>query len=106
MIIYIVDASEGSTGKNIFLYGHLDKQPWGEGWHEGLSATNPVIRGEYMYGRGSSDDGYSPLGCMLAVKAAQEQGAIHPRIAMVLETEEESGSPCMMELLTLAKDII
>ena len=50
------------------LYGHLDKQPWMDGWDEGLSPTDPVIRGEYMYGRGGADDGYSPFTCMLAIK--------------------------------------
>jgi acetylornithine deacetylase/succinyl-diaminopimelate desuccinylase-like protein len=52
------------------MYGHLDKQPHGEGWFEGLSATKPVIRGDLMYGRGSSDDGYAAFACMLAIKAA------------------------------------
>ncbi len=52
------------------LYGHLDKQPWGEGWHEGLHPTDPVIKGDLMYGRGSSDDGYAPFTCILAIKAA------------------------------------
>ena len=52
------------------LYGHLDKQPHGVGWAEGLSATDPVIKGDLMYGRGSSDDGYAAFASMLAIKAA------------------------------------
>ncbi len=68
MVVYVVEPSPGAT-KNIMLYGHLDKQPYGPGWEEGLSPTDPVIRGEYMYGRGSTDDGYSAFACMLAVKA-------------------------------------
>lgn len=52
-----------------------------------------------MYGRGSSDDGYSAFTCMLAVKAGQDQGAAMPRICLVLETEEESGSIHLLELL-------
>ena len=43
------------------LYGHLDKQPHGEGWEEGLSPIIPEIRGDHMYGRGSSDDGSNSL---------------------------------------------
>ena len=54
------------------VYGHLDKQPYGVGWDEDLSPTNPVIKGDLMYGRGASDDGYAPFSCMLAIKAAQE----------------------------------
>lgn len=88
------------------LYGHLDKQPWMDGWDEGLAPTEPVIRGEYLYGRGGADDGYSPFTCMLAVKNLQEQGVPTPRIALVLETEEESGSPNLITLLTVAKETI
>ena len=57
-----------------------------------------------MYGRGSSDDGYAAFACMLAVKAGQEQGVKMPRICMVLETEEESGSENLIPLLKQAKD--
>lgn len=59
-----------------------------------------------MYGRGSSDDGYAPFACMLGVKAAQEQGVKMPRVVLVLETEEESGSPNLIKLLDEAKDYI
>lgn len=52
------------------FYGHLDKQPWGTGWDEGISPTDPVIKDGKMYGRGSADDGYAPFFTMLAVKAA------------------------------------
>lgn len=69
LICYLVQPSEGVTA-NVMLYGHLDKQPYGEGWREGLGPTTPVIEGNLMYGRGSSDDGYAPFACMLAVKAA------------------------------------
>lgn len=105
LIVYVVDPSEGAT-KNVMLYGHLDKQPWGAGWEEGLLPTDPVIRGDYMYGRGSSDDGYSAFACMLAVKSVQTAGGKLPRVVLVLETEEESGSPNLLTLLALAEPVI
>jgi len=86
------------------VYGHLDKQPYGEGWE--TSPTDPVIKGDIMYGRGASDDGYAPFSCMLAVKAGQDQGLKMPRICLVLETEEESGSPNLIPLLKIAKEAI
>ena len=67
MLVYTIESSGGST-KNILLYGHLDKQPWMDGWDEGLGPTNPVIRGEFLYGRGGADDGYSVFTSMLAIK--------------------------------------
>ena len=77
-----------------------------DGWDEGLAPTDPVIRGEYLYGRGGADDGYSVFTCMLAIKNLQLQGVPVPRCAMVLETEEESGSPNLIPLLTVAKEMI
>jgi len=106
LIVYIIDKSEGASDMQIMFYGHLDKQPWCEGWHEGLGPIDPVIRGDYLFGRGGGDDGYAPFSAMLAIKNAQMQGATHPRIAVVLETEEESGSPNLINLLTVAKDCI
>jgi acetylornithine deacetylase/succinyl-diaminopimelate desuccinylase-like protein len=66
MVVYIVEPSEGST-KNVMLYGHLDKQPYGVGWETG--PTDPVIKNGFLWGRGSADDSYSPFACMLAVKS-------------------------------------
>lgn len=105
LIVYVVDPSEGCS-RNVMLYGHLDKQPWGKGWDEDKHPTDPVIVGDHMFGRGSSDDGYSPFSCMLAVKSIQQAGGKHPRVALVLETEEESGSPNLIKLLTLAESTI
>ena len=105
LVVYVIEPSSG-VSTNVMLYGHLDKQPWMEGWDEGLEPTLPVIRGDYLYGRGGADDGYSAFSCALAVKAAQEQGAKNPRIALVLETEEESGSPNLVTLLNEAKNFI
>lgn len=105
LIVYVVEPSEGAT-KNVMLYGHLDKQPYGPGWREGLSPTDPIIEGEYMFGRGSADDGYSAFACMLAVKSIQQAGLRLPRIVMTLETEEESGSPNLLALLKEAEPLI
>ena len=105
MVVYVVEPTQGCT-KNVMLYGHLDKQPWMDGWNEGLGPCEPVIRGEYLYGRGGADDGYSAFSCMLAIKNLQLQGVKLPRCALVLETEEESGSPNLLRLLDIAKEFI
>ena len=102
LVLYIVENSDPQA-KNIMLYGHLDKQPWFSCWKEGLHPTDPVIEGDYMYGRGAADDGFAPFSVMLAVKNVQEQGQKLPRIVLCLELEEESGSPNLVELLKLAE---
>ena len=67
LIVYVIEPTGGST-QQVMMYGHLDKQPWMDGWADGLSPIEPVTRGEYMYGRGGADDGYSVFSCMLAIK--------------------------------------
>lgn len=66
LVVYVVEGHDSES--NLMLYGHLDKQPWMDGWFEGLSATEPVIRNGYLYGRGGADDGYAVFACMLAIK--------------------------------------
>jgi len=103
MVVYVVEGSEG-VNKNVLIYGHLDKQPYGAGWE--TDPCDPVIKNGRMYGRGGGDDGYAPFSAMLAIKAAQDQGAKMPRVAVVLETEEESGSPNLIPLLKIASESI
>lgn len=102
LVVYVHEAE----GPNLMFYGHLDKQPHGDGWDEDKHPTNVTIKDGWMYGRGCSDDGYAAFSCLLALKAAQEAGIKLPRVAIVLETEEESGSPNLLFLLDQAKDLI
>ena len=90
---------EGKGSQNIMIYGHLDKQPHLDGWKEGTGPVSPAIIDGRLYGRGSSDDGYVSFALLLAIKNALDQGATLPRIALVLETEEESGSRSLEYLL-------
>jgi len=90
---------EGTSPVNVMLYGHLDKQPHMEGWKEGTGPTTPVVIDDHLYGRGASDDGYVPFMCLLAIKNAIEQGKSLPKICIVLECEEESGSTDLVYLL-------
>lgn len=102
MYIYL---HEQADAPNLMFYGHLDKMPHCEGWEEPKHPTNPVTIGEWMFGRGSSDDGYAAFTVLLAMKAAQVQGKRLPRVCLVLETEEESGSDSLLFLLSKARDL-
>lgn len=84
---------EGEISDTILIYGHLDKQPEFTGWHDGLGPWQPVIREERLYGRGGADDGYALYAAIAALKSIQEQQLPHPRIVVLIEASEESGSP-------------
>ena len=70
-LIIDVAANAGSTSvsqdKTVLMYGHMDKQPFGEGWD--TDPCDPVIKDGLLFGRGSNDDGYSLFTAILAIKA-------------------------------------
>jgi acetylornithine deacetylase/succinyl-diaminopimelate desuccinylase-like protein len=82
----------GDTRETVLLYGHLDKQPPMDGWHEGLGPWTPVIKAGRLYGRGGADDGYSAFASLTAIQALKQQGIPHARCVIIIEACEESGS--------------
>ena len=90
----------------MLLYGHVDKQPPSEGWHDGLGPYKPVVRDGKLYGRGGADDGYAIFSMMTAIRALQDRGENHPRCVFILEAGEESGSPDLLHyVMKLSKEI-
>jgi acetylornithine deacetylase/succinyl-diaminopimelate desuccinylase-like protein len=83
----------------VFMYGHLDKQPPMAGWEEGTGPYDPVIKGDKLYGRGTVDDGYSVYAGLMSIKALQKLGLPHDRIIFLMEGEEESSSPNLMQYI-------
>ena len=96
----------GTKDGNILMYGHLDKQPEMEGWNEDLGPWKPVIKDEKLYGRGGADDGYALFASVASIKALKEQNIDHPRILVLIEFSEESGSPDLPYYMDLCADII
>jgi len=82
----------GESDDTVLLYGHLDKQPPFEGWHEGFGPWTAVIKDGRLYGRGAADDGYSAFAAITAIKAVQMQRTPCARCVVIIEACEESGS--------------
>lgn len=92
----------GESSETVLLYGHLDKQPPMDGWHDGLGPWTPVIKGGRLYGRGAADDGYAAFAAITAINALKQQRLPHARCIVLIEACEESGSgdlPYYIELL-------
>ena len=77
-----------------------------EGWEEGLGPWNPVMKDNKLYGRGGADDGYALFASISSVLALKEQGIDHPRILVLIEFSEESGSPDLPHYMELCADKI
>ena len=82
----------GTGDDTVLLYGHLDKQPEMQGWHDDLGPWKPVRKGDKLYGRGGADDGYAAFASLTAIRAMQLQGVRHARCVILIEACEESGS--------------
>ncbi len=81
----------GAVEGTVLLYGHLDKQPPLGTWSEGLGPFEPVRRGDLLYGRGTADDGYAVFAALTALEVLG--AAPRPRVVVLIEASEESGSP-------------
>jgi len=93
LIFFEVPGEGTRSDETVLFYGHLDKQPEGEGWTGGRTAWEPSFDGTRLYGRGGADDGYALPASVTAIRALAEQGAARPRCVGVFEAGEESGSP-------------
>ena len=90
--LLFIEVEPHESEQSCMLYAHIDKQPPMGDWADGLGPCQPVVRDGKLYGRGAVDDGYGFYASVLAVKALQEQGLPCPRIVMLFEGCEESGS--------------
>jgi acetylornithine deacetylase/succinyl-diaminopimelate desuccinylase-like protein len=92
--LLVVDAPATGTGTGtVLVYGHLDKQPPLGEWRDGLGPFTPVREGDRLYGRGVGDDGYALFAGVSAVELLDEAGIGRPRVVILIEASEESGSP-------------
>ncbi len=103
VITVTIESTGGGDGTAV-LYGHLDKQPPLGEWSEGLEPFNPVRRGDRIYARGVSDDGYSIFAALSALEAMEANNVAHSRCVVLIEACEESGSPDLEAYLDALKD--
>jgi len=96
----------GTIEGNILMYGHLDKQPEMSGWESDLGPWKPIIKNDKLYGRGGADDGYALFASVSSIQALKEQNIDHPRILVLIEFSEESGSPDLPHYMERCSDII
>jgi len=98
--------SSNSSAPMLLLYGHYDVQP-AEPLEEWSSPPfEPEVRGENIFGRGASD----MKGPLMAYLAAREStiaaGPLPLSIKILIEGEEEVGSPHLEALMTREKDLL
>ena len=98
--VILVDVP-GSISGNVLMYGHLDKQPEMDGWNKGMGPWKPVIKNNKLYGRGAADDGYALFASICSINALHKQKIDTPRVLLLIEFSEESGSPDLPHYMDL-----
>jgi len=90
----------------LLIYGHYDVQPpdpvdlWKTGPFE------PTIIGDRLYGRGSSDMKGQIIASLSAVESILKQGNIPLNIKVLIEGEEEIGSPNLAAFIQEQKELL
>jgi acetylornithine deacetylase/succinyl-diaminopimelate desuccinylase-like protein len=91
----------------VLVYGHYDVQPAGEEEAWQTPPFEPAVRGERMYGRGTSDDKGPMLAALGAVeRLLEERDGLPVNVRILLEGEEEIGSPNLEAALAANRDVL
>jgi acetylornithine deacetylase/succinyl-diaminopimelate desuccinylase-like protein len=83
----------------VLLYAHYDVQPPGPREQWTSPPFVPTRRGNDLYGRGASDDKGQLLCHVLGVERMLRRGSLGVNVVMVLDGEEEIGSPGLASVL-------
>ncbi|TDL83737.1 M20/M25/M40 family metallo-hydrolase [Palleronia sediminis] len=105
----MVVAHGGSGARHVLFYGHYDVQPvdpldlWDRDPFDPELQDGP--RGPVIRGRGAADDKGQFMTFLEACRAiVAEEGALPCRVTILLEGEEESGSPSLVPFLRETAD--
>ncbi|XVV06503.1 M20/M25/M40 family metallo-hydrolase [Actinosynnema sp. CA-248983] len=96
----LVGTAPGPPGApHVLVYGHYDVQPAGP-LHEWVTPPfQPDVRDGRMYGRGTGDNKGQHLAQLLGLRALRDLGGLPCRVTVLLDGEEEIGSPNLAKAL-------
>ncbi|CAL9546447.1 Succinyl-diaminopimelate desuccinylase [Actinosynnema sp. ALI-1.44] len=96
----LVGTAPGPPGApHVLVYGHYDVQPAGP-LHEWVTPPfQPDVRDGRVYGRGTGDNKGQHLAQLLGLRALRELGGLPCRVTVLLDGEEEIGSPNLAKAL-------
>ncbi len=96
----------GEQLPTVLIYGHYDVQPAepNELW---LSPPfEPTIRGDNLYARGASDMKGQVIASLKAIESTIRTGGLPINVKILIEGEEEVGSPNLGSFIAAHKDLL
>ncbi len=105
-IVYGEYLKAGSEKPTVLIYGHYDVQPPDpmDEWKSG--PFEPVINGENLVARGSSDMKGQILASLYAIESLLSVGTLNVNLKFIYEGEEEIGSPSIVDFLKDHTDLL
>ena len=106
-LIYADWLHAGENKPTVLIYGHYDVQPVDplDLWE--TPPFEPTIRGDYVYGRGSSDDKGQMFIHIKAVEAyLAVNGRLPVNVKFIIEGEEESGGESLTAFIPENKELL
>lgn len=96
----------GENAPTVLLYGHYDVQPVDplELWNS--PPYDAVLKGDMLFGRGTSDMKGQAIAVLAAVEAIMHTTGLPVNIKWLFEGEEEMGSPSMEAFLPEHKNLL
>jgi len=92
---------------HVVIYGHYDVQPADPLALWQTQPFDPVVRDGRIYGRGAADNKGPQMAHLAAIGQLLEEGPDLPlRLTVILEGEEEIGSPNLLPYLKTQKDAL
>lgn len=103
--VVLADRCETPGAPTVLIYGHYDVQPPDPLDKWTTPAFEPTVRNDRLYARGVSDDKGPLLIPILVAKAFHSlHGNLPLNMKVIIEGEEESGSPHLAPTVALLKD--
>ncbi|MEW6030534.1 MAG: dipeptidase [Chloroflexota bacterium] len=105
-VVYGEWLEAGKDKPTVLIYGHYDVQPVDplELWQS--PPFEAVVRGEHLFGRGTSDMKGQVLASMKAVESVTKAGGLPVNVKWLIEGEEEIGSEHLDAFIQAHKDLL
>lgn len=104
-LFFTASPSNPKETYTILFYSHIDKIPFGEGWTR-CDPNSPKVIDGFLYGRGSATSLYALFTIIGMIQITDELSLPRPKIAVLIESSFESGSPDLTSHLEKALNIV